>query len=51
MPDICPASLQEETLPEESALTTKTQERNSLPGVMIEANRIMIGTSSNQKQL
>ena len=51
MPDICPPSLQEESLPAESALTTETQERASLPGLLIETNRITRGTSSNQKQL
>jgi hypothetical protein len=40
IPDICPPSLQEESLPEESALTTGTQERASLPGQLIEANLI-----------
>jgi hypothetical protein len=38
-------------LPAESAQTTETQERSSLPGLLIEANRIMRGTSSNQRQL
>ena len=51
MPDICAPSLQEESLPAESALTTETQERASLPGVLIEANRIMRGASSKQRQL
>ena len=40
MPDICAPSLQEESLPAESALTTETQERASLPGLLIEANII-----------
>ena len=51
MPDICASSLQEESLPAESALTTEHQERASLPGLLVEANRIMKGTSSNQRQL
>jgi hypothetical protein len=51
MPDICPPSLQEESLPAESALTTETQERSSLPDLLIEANGITRGTSSNQRQL
>jgi hypothetical protein len=46
MPDICAPSLQEESLPAESAMTTESQERASLPGLLIEANRIMRGTSS-----
>jgi hypothetical protein len=50
-PDIWAPSLQEESLPAESALTTETQERASLPGPLIEANRITRGTSSNQRQL
>jgi hypothetical protein len=51
MPDIWATYLQEENLPAESALTTETQERASLPGLLIEANRITRGTSSNQRQL
>jgi hypothetical protein len=39
-PDIWAPSLQEETLPAESTLTTETQERSSLPGLLIEANII-----------
>jgi hypothetical protein len=35
----------------QSALTTETQERASLPGLLKEAYRIMRGTSSNQRQL
>ena len=50
-PDIWAPSLQEESLPAESTLTTETQERASLPGLLIEANRITRGTSSNQRQL
>jgi hypothetical protein len=33
--------LQEERLPIESALTTETQERSSLPGLLIEAKRLI----------
>jgi hypothetical protein len=51
MPDICPPSLQEESLPAEGALTTENQERASLPGLLIEANGIMGRTSSKQRQL
>jgi hypothetical protein len=51
MPDIWAPSLQEESLPAESALTTETQERASLPGLLIETNRITRRTSSNQRQL
>jgi hypothetical protein len=50
-PDIWAPSLKEESLPAESTLTTETQERSSLPGLLIEANRITRGTSSNQRQL
>ena len=50
-PDICAPSLKEESLPAESALTTETQERASLPGLLVENNRITRGTSSNQRQL
>ena len=51
MPDICAPSLKEESLPAESALTTETEERASLPGLLVENNRIMTGTSFNQRQL
>jgi hypothetical protein len=51
MPDIGTPSLKEESLPAESALTTETQERASLSGLLVENNRIMGGTSSNQRQL
>jgi hypothetical protein len=51
MPDLCIPSLQEESLPTESTLTTETQERGRLPGLLTEANRITGGTSSNQRQL
>jgi hypothetical protein len=44
-------SLQEESSPAESALTTETQERTSLPGLLIEANIITGRTSSNQRKL
>jgi hypothetical protein len=44
-------SLKEERLPSECFLTTETQERFGLPGVLIEANRIIGGTSSRQTQL
>jgi hypothetical protein len=49
MPDICAPFLHEESLPAESALMTETQERSSLPGLLIEANRITRGISSNQR--
>jgi hypothetical protein len=39
-PDIWAPSLQEESLPAESTLTTGTQERANLPGMLIEANII-----------
>jgi hypothetical protein len=51
MPDISAPSLQEENLPAENAQTTETLERACLPGLLIEANRIKRGTSSNQRQL
>jgi hypothetical protein len=38
-------------LPAESTLTTETQERARLPGLLTEANRITGGTSSNQRKL
>jgi hypothetical protein len=38
--DIWAPSLQEESLPAESNLTTETKERSSLPGLLIEANII-----------
>jgi hypothetical protein len=41
--DISAPSLKEESLPAESALTTETQERASLPGLLVEANRITKG--------
>ena len=36
MPDICVPSLQEESVPAESALTIETHERASLPGLLLE---------------
>ena len=51
MSDICTPSLKEEGLPAESALTTRTQERVGLPGVLTEANKITGETSSSQRQL
>jgi hypothetical protein len=51
MPDICAPFLQEEILPAESALNNETQERDILPGLLIEANSITIGISPNQRQL
>jgi DNA anti-recombination protein RmuC len=51
MPDLCAPSLQEESLPAESTLRTETQEKVGLPGVLTEANRIIGGTSSSQRQL
>jgi hypothetical protein len=39
MPDLCIPSLQEESLPTESTLTTETQERAGLPGLLTEANK------------
>jgi hypothetical protein len=51
IPDICAPSLQEETFPAECTLATETQERDSLPGLLIKANRIMGETSSNQRKL
>jgi hypothetical protein len=47
MPDI----LQEESLLADSALTTESQERAILPGLLIEANRIMRRTISNHRHL
>jgi hypothetical protein len=43
MPGICEPSLQEENLPAESTVTTETQERARLPGLLTEANRITGG--------
>jgi hypothetical protein len=51
MPDICVPSLQEERLPAQSTQTTETQERPSIQGLQIEANRLTRGTSLKQRQL
>jgi hypothetical protein len=51
MPERCAPSLQEESLPAKNTLTTETQERAGNPGLLTEANRIIRGTSSNQRQL
>jgi hypothetical protein len=51
MPDLCAYSLQEESLPAESTLTTETQVRAAVPKLLTEANRITGGTSSSQRQL
>jgi hypothetical protein len=50
-PDFWTPALQEESLPAESALTTETQVRVGLPGVLTEANRIKGGSGSSQRQL
>ena len=50
-PDFWTPALQEKILPAESALTTGTQVRVGLRGVLTEANRITGGTSSSQRQL
>jgi hypothetical protein len=47
----CSFSARGESLPAESALTTRTQERVGLPGVLTEANKITGETSSSQRQL
>ena len=39
-PDIWVPSLQEESLPAENTLPTETKERTTLPGLLIEANRV-----------
>jgi hypothetical protein len=44
-PDCWTPALKEERLPVESALTTGTQERVGLPGVLTEAKRITGGSS------
>jgi hypothetical protein len=51
IPDIWAPSLQEESLPAESILTTETKDRASLPGLLIDDNIITWGKSSNQRQL
>ena len=48
MPNICEPSLQEESLPAESAQTIEIQEKASLPSLLIEANRITGGTGSTR---
>ena len=50
-PDIWDPSLQEEILPAESTLNTETQEKTSLPGLLIEDYIIIWGTRYNQRQL
>ena len=50
-PDFWIPVLQEESMLAESALTTGTQERVRLTGVLTEANRITGGSSSSQRQL
>jgi DNA repair exonuclease SbcCD ATPase subunit len=50
-PDYWTTVLKEESLPPESALTTGTQERVGIPGVLTETIRITGGSSSNQRQL
>jgi hypothetical protein len=49
--DICTPSPLEERWPAENTLTTETQERFGLWGVLTEAKRIIGGTSSSQRQL
>ena len=49
--DVCVPSMQGESLSAESSLTTESQERAGLPGLLTEANRIIGGTRSNQIQL
>ena len=39
-PDIWAPSIQVESLPAENTLTTEVKERASLPGLLIEANRV-----------
>jgi hypothetical protein len=45
-PDIWVPSLQEESLPAENTLPTETKERATLPGLLIEANRVTWRASS-----
>jgi hypothetical protein len=45
-PNIWVPSLQEESLPAENTLPTETKERATLPGLLIEANRVTRRTSS-----
>jgi hypothetical protein len=49
--DVCAPSMQGESLSAESTLSTASQERAGLPGLLTEANRIIGGTRSNQRQL
>ena len=50
MPDICAPSLQEESLPAESTLTTETQERASLQGLLVEDFKKEINNSHKEIQ-
>jgi hypothetical protein len=50
-PDLFARSLLEKSLSAESALTTGTQDRVDLPGVLTETNRITGGTTVGQRQL
>jgi hypothetical protein len=50
-PDFCAPSLQEGSLPEESALTTGTQEKSWSPRSVDRDYRITGGTSSRHRQL
>ena len=45
-PDIWVPSLQEESFPAENTLPTETKESATLPGLLIEANRVTWSTSS-----
>jgi hypothetical protein len=47
-PDSCAYSLQEESLSEESTLTTKTQKRAGLPGKLTEAKRLKGETGESE---
>jgi hypothetical protein len=50
-PDICTPSPLEERCSADNTLTTETQERVGLWGVLTEAKWIIAGTSSSQRQL
>ena len=50
-PDFWTPALKEDSLLAESALTTGTQERVGLPGVLTEAKTISGESSSNQRQV
>ena len=50
-PDFWIPALLEDSLPAESALTTGTQVRVGLPGVLTEAKRITEGSIFSQRQL